>query len=185
MYKDSNGAIPQLISILGSAIENALNFTETLLNTILMPTALTMSKAKALARKGGHLYSARELIRGRKDDMARTLNLSKKISKVANAIGIVLFVADVASTWYTNYKSGSETWITDSLTDTLIDGAIFAVGFIPEWGWIASLGLAGIKYLIEKDTTWIENVKKVVAEEAIVRGLLFGISFKFIGEKRI
>jgi len=76
-----------------------------------MPTVLSMSQAKALARKGGHLYSARELIRGWEDDIDRTLNLSKKISKVANAIGTVLFVADVASTWYTNYKSGSKTLI--------------------------------------------------------------------------
>ena len=64
----------------------------------------------------------------------------------------------------------------------LIDGTIFAIGFIPGWGWIASLGLAGIKYLIEENTTWIDDLKKVVAEEPIVRGLLFGIPFMFIGE---
>lgn len=98
----------------------------------------------------GHLYSARSFIRGREDDIAKTLKLSKNISRVANVIGGALFVMDVATTWYTNYNSGSDTWVTDSLTDTLIDGIIFAVGFIPGWGWIASLGLAGIKYLIEK-----------------------------------
>ena len=53
---------------------------------------------------------------------------------------------------------------------------------IPGWGWTASLGLAGIKYLIEENTTWIDDLKKVVSEEPIVRGLLFGIPFMFIGE---
>ena len=45
-----------------------------------------------------------------------------------------------------------------------------------------SLELAGIKYLIEENTTWIDDLKKVVAEEPIVRGLLFSITFMFIGE---
>ena len=144
MYKDNSGHYPEWIGILGSTTENVLNFTETLLNTVLMPTSLSMQQA--------------------------------------NVIGGALFVMDVATTWYTNYNSGSDTWVTDSLTETLIDGAIFAIGFIPGWGWIASLGLAGIKYLIEENTTWIDDLKKVVAEEPIVRGLLFGIPFMFIGE---
>ena len=42
--------------------------------------------------------------------------------------------------------------------------------------------LAGIKYLIEENITWIDDLKKVVAEEPIVRGLLFSIPFMFIGE---
>lgn len=50
------------------------------------------------------------------------------------------------------------------MVDTLIDGAIFAIGFIPGWGWIASLGLSGIKYLIEKYTTWIDDLKKILAK---------------------
>ena len=182
MYKDNSGHYPEWIGILGSTTENVLNFTETLLNTVLMPTSLSMQQAKALARKSGHLYSARHFIRGREDDIARTLKLSKNISRAANVIGGALFVMDVATTWYTNYNSGSDTWVTDSLTDTLIDGTIFAIGFIQGWGWIASLGLAGIKYLIEENTTWIDDLKKVVAEEPIVRGLLFGIPFIFIGE---
>lgn len=182
MYKDNSGHYPEWIGILGSTTENVLNFTETLLNTVLMPTSLSMKQAKALARKSGHLYSARHFIRGREDDIARTLKLSKNISRAANIIGGALFVMDVATTWYTNYNSGSDTWVTDSLTDTLIDGTIFAIGFIQGWGWIASLGLAGIKYLIEENTTWIDDLKKVVAEEPIVRGLLFGIPFIFIGE---
>ena len=163
MYKDSSGHYPEWIGILGPITENVLNFTETLLNTVLMPPTLSMQQAKALARKSGHLYSARHFIRGCEDDIARTLKLSKNISRVANVIGGALFVMDVATTWYTNYISGSDTWVTDSLTDTLIDGVIFAVGFIPGWGWIASLGLAGIKYLIEENTTWIEDLKEIVA----------------------
>ena len=82
------------------------------------------------------------------------------ISWVVFVIGGALFVMDVATTWYTNYNSGSDTWVTDSLTDTLIDGAIFAIGFILGWGWIASLGLARIKYPIEENTTWIDDLKK-------------------------
>lgn len=69
---------------------------------------------------------------------------------------------DVATTCYTNYNSGNTTWISDSIVDTIIDGAIFAIGFIPGWGWIASLGLAGIKYLVEENTTAIEDFKEWV-----------------------
>ena len=107
----------------------------------------------------GHLYSARHFIRGREDDIATTLKLSKNISRAANVIGGTLFVMDVATTWYTNYNSGSDTWVTDSLTDTLIDGVIFAVGCWGPYGWIAALILSGAKYLIEENTTWIEDLK--------------------------
>ncbi len=140
-----------------------------------MPKPLSMSKAKVLARKGGHLYTARELIRGREDDIAATLNLSKNLSRIANFIGGTLFIMDVIDTWIINYNSGSETWVTDSLTDTLIDSIIFAVGFIPVWGWIASLGLSSIKYLIEEKTTLIDDLKKTVAEEPGFKEILFGV----------
>ena len=146
-----------------------------------MPTTLTMQQAKVLARKSGHLYSARQLIRGREDDIARTLSLSNKISKAANIISGVLFVMDVATIWYTNYNSGSDTWITDSLTDTVIEGTIFAIGLIPGWGWIASLVLAGTKYLIEENTTLIEDLKKRVAEYHIWRRRFFDIPSTIIG----
>ena len=71
---------------------------------------------------------------------------------------------DVATTWYTNYNSGSDTWVTDSLTDTLIDGVIFAVGCWGQYGWIAALILSGAKYLIEENTTWIEDLKDFIAK---------------------
>lgn len=145
MYYDCARTTTELVSTIGTVVEKFLNFADSLLKTSLMPKALKMSEAKILARKECHLYSTRELIRWHEDDIVWTLNLSKKISKVANTIGIVLFDADVASTWYTNYKSGSETWITNSLADTLIDVAIFAIGFIHGR---VSLRLAGIKYLI-------------------------------------
>lgn len=164
MYKDNSGHYPEWIGILGSTTENVLNFTETLLNTVLMPTSLSMQQAKALARKSGHLYSARHFIRGREDDIARTLKLSKNISRAANVIGGALFVMDVATTWYTNYNSGSDTWVTDSLIDTLIDGVIFAVGCWGPYGWIAALILSGAKYLIEENTTWIEDLKDFTAK---------------------
>ena len=164
MYKDNSGNTPEWISVLGTIIENILNFSVTLLDTVLKPSTLSLKEAKVLVRKGGHLYSARELIRGREDDIANTLKLSKNISKVANIVGGALFVMDIASTWYINYNSGNENWFTDSMVDTLIDGAIFAIGFIPGWGWIASLGLSGIKYLIEKYTTWIDDLKKILAK---------------------
>ena len=164
MYTDNSGYYPEWIGILGSTTENVLNFTETLLNTVLMPTSLSMQQAKALARKSGHLYSARHFIRGREDDIARTLKLSKNISRAANVIGGALFVMDVTTTWYTNYNSGSDTWVTDSLTDTLIDGVIFAVGCLGPYGWIAALILSGAKYLIEENTTWIEDLKDFIAK---------------------
>ena len=129
-----------------------------------MPTSLSMQQAKDLARKSGHLYSARYFIRGREDDIARTLKLSKNISRAANVIGGALFVMDVATTWYTNYNSGSGTWVTDSLTDTLIDGVIFAVGCWGLYGWIAALILSCGKYLIEENTTWIEDLKDFTAK---------------------
>ncbi len=175
MYKDSMGTTPQWISILGSTTENFLNFSEMLLNTVLMPKLLSMDQAKILARKGGHLYSARQLIRGREDDIARSLKLSKNISRAANVLGGALFAVDVVSTGVTNYNSGSDSWVSDSMVDTLIDGAIFAIGFIPGWGWIVSLGLAGIKYLIE-------DLKNVVSEEPLVRWLLFGPVALLMGE---
>ena len=175
MYKDNSGHYPEWIGILGLTTENVLNFTETLLNTVLMPTSLSMQQAKVLARKSGHLYSARHFIRGREDDIARTLKLSKNISRAANVIGGALFAVDVISAWYTNYNSGSDTWVSDSITDTLIDGVIFAVGLIPGWGWIASLGLAGIKYLIEENTTWIEDFKDFAAENQIYKSVFLDI----------
>ena len=44
------------------------------------------------------------------------------------------------------------------------------------------MGDAIMNDLIEENTTWIDDLKKVVDEEPIVRGLLFGIPFMFIGE---
>ena len=162
MYVDGDGCTPQWISVSGMIVENVLNITETLLNTVLMPTTMSLSQAKMLARKGGHLYSARELIRGREDDIARTLKLSKGVSKVANVIGGTLFAMDIATIWYTNYTSGSDIWVTSAMVDTLLDTTIFAVGFIPGWGWVASLVLLAAKELIEKNTSWIENLKDIL-----------------------
>ena len=139
MYADFDGLTPEWISITGPSIESILNLFELLLNTVLMPKEISLSSAKILARKSGHLYSARELIKGREDDIARTLKLSKSISKVANIIGGTLFAIDIVSSWYNNYNSGSESWVTDSIVDNAIDGAIFLISFIPGWGWIASL----------------------------------------------
>ena len=165
MYVDGDGCTPQWISVSGMIVENVLNITETLLNTVLMPTTMSLSQAKMLARKGGHLYSARELIRGREDDIARTLKLSKGVSKVANVIGGTLFAMDIATIWYTNYTSGSDIWVTSAMVDTLLDTTIFAVGFIPGWGWVASLVLLAAKELIEKNTSWIENLKDILTEK--------------------
>lgn len=89
-----------------------------------------MQQAKALARNSGHLYSARHFIRGREDDIAITLKLSKNISRAAN----------------------------------VIDGVIFAVGCCGPYGWIVALILSGAKYLIEENTTWIEDLKDFTAK---------------------
>ena len=166
MFRDVIGFLPQAISLVGDLVGGFLEsigdfVTKTAKNYLKDP--MTISQAQKLIRKNGWSKSARAVLRDYSDDALRTVNIGKGLSKASSILGGVLFAVSTVDTWITNYHSGSDSWITDSLVDTAIDGMIFAIGCIPGWGWIVALGLSIVVDVIDNNTTLIDDIKNAIA----------------------
>ena len=94
--------------------------------------------------------------------IAESKQMAKTLGKVAFVLSIATLAIDIGASWYKNYKSGSEHWVTDSIVDTFYIGARFAIGYgitalcslipVPVLGTALGIGLSiAVDYLI----TWV------------------------------
>jgi len=97
--------------------------------------------------------------RFRDDSLAfdKTQKFGKTFGRIAKVLAFAALGIEIGLSWYSNYKSGSETWVSDSVIDSLYIGARFGVSalivygfsFIPFVGWLIGIGVAiGVDYLI-------------------------------------
>lgn len=174
MFVDEYGNYPTPVSIFGNVFQGMLEGFGRYVKSSTKNMRLTMQQAKKLARKGGHTQSARAIMRGREDDIAKSLKMSKALKTAAKWTGRALLVLDIGSSWINNYNSGSSTWVTDSIVDTGYSllkygaGSLIFAGcmLIPGVGWIVGIGLCIgadylLDYLIEGEV--LDNVKNWAA----------------------
>ena len=97
---------------------------------------ISMKVAKKMAREGGHLQSARQIINKPKSLINSTKNTIDDLANFSKKLGKVLLVADIAWSLGENILSGDESWLTDSLIDIGISVGLY---FLPG-GFLVSLG---------------------------------------------
>ena len=154
-YVDSNGEFPIAIDIITTFISTTLDFYEFLLERSLTildhQPKMTMDVAKRLAREGGHIQSARAIMRSQQSVIALTKNSLDNVKKVGKPLGKFLLVADIACSFAENYRSGEERWVSDTVVDIGIAGAIYGLGFVPYVGFFLSLGATIATFIFEDE----------------------------------
>ena len=148
-----------------------------------------------------HKYNPGISFRQFQRDNASAILGTAKLGKVLNKIGLALSFAtlflDIGSSWARNYDSGSSTWVSDSVVDTLYLGIRFAIGVgitslistlipIPFLGTLIGVGVslavdAFIQFMFES-TDLLNQIKLWAADvgQSIVNGWNYFWSFAWI-----
>ena len=109
-----------------------------------------------------------------------SFKFGKGIDKFGSVLGTTLVVIDIGTTIYGNYKSGSDTWVSESVVDvgyTLIQTGIAAVCtyFIPGVGWLVGIGINLFLDYIVEETGVIDDMKSFFSQyDDEIRVILFG-----------
>ena len=129
---------------------------------------------KRFRRKNGHV-SKRSYNRENAKALLKTKAMGKVLKKVAAAASYVSLAIDIGIAWSNNYESGSDSWITDSIVDTVYICTQYAIGagivslcsMIPLVGWligiVVSLSVNSfIQWIMENGL--LEKIKSFAAE---------------------
>lgn len=163
MYFDYFGNTPLWVTIITTAFEDILNFYSFALKISLKSLKqIPMEIAKKLARKGGHVQSARSIIRARQSTINKTRDLMNKTSNFAKKFGKAMLIVDIIWTTSENILSGNKDWFTDSIIDAGISIGIYALGCIPYVGWAIAI-VATIATICFDDE--IEEFKDFIADK--------------------
>ena len=183
MYKDSSGHYPEPIGLFGDMISG---FSESLGNVIwkhaskYLKNPMTIKQAQKIIRKRGLNKSARALLRDYSDDALNSFKFGKGMAKFGSVLGTALVAIDIGTTIYGNYKSGSDTWVSESVVDvgyTLIQTGIAAACtyFIPGVGWLVGIGINLLLDYIVEETGVIDDIKSWISQcDDEIKGILFG-----------
>jgi RHS repeat-associated protein len=147
----------------GTAFQDVLTWLERILSGfagIYKSIAQNIKLKTHVPKIGGE--GLRAFNRLAKQALAETSQMAKALGKVAFVLSIATLAIDIGVSWYKNYKSGSEHWVTDSIVDTFYIGARFAIGYgitalcslIPVPGLGTALGI-GLSIAVDYLITWI------------------------------
>jgi len=173
MFTDKTGTTPGWLSAIGSTVENFARGIGALLKFSLKSLPhLSLKQAIKMARDGGHIQSARSIIRGREKTISETVKLSKNFKNIAKWAGRAMLVVDIGFSIYDNYTSGRKSWISDSMVDVLISVGIYALGAIPFVGWAIAIAAAITVNYYSNNTTVIRDIKDWVSDvsDEVVNG---------------
>ncbi len=106
-----------------------------------------MEMAKKMARRGGHIQSARQIMNNPQKLMNFTNNTIDDLTNISKKLGKVLLVADIAWTLGENILSGEESWFTDSLIDVVIS---VVISFLPG-GFLVLLTATALTLIFEDE----------------------------------
>ena len=162
MYVDDMGNLPVPVDVITSIIGYSADLYSFGLKMSLksMPE-LSMAVAKKMARKAGHIQSARSYIRARHSNIVKTQNLSKGAKNFSKHFGRAVLVADILWSVGENYVSGDPNWVSDSLIDVGTSVGIYALGCIPYVGWALAIGATILTEVFDDE---IEEFKDWFAE---------------------
>jgi RHS repeat-associated protein len=163
MYVDDMGNLPVPVDVITSIIGYSADLYSFCLKMSLksMPE-LSMAVAKKMARKAGHIQSARSYIRARHSNIVKTQNLSKGAKNFSKHFGRAVLVADILWSAGENYVSGDPNWVSDSVVDAVVSVGIYALGCIPYVGWALAIGATILTEVFDDE---IEELKDLFAEE--------------------
>ena len=151
MYVDSTGHFPFAVDVLITLGEGVRLLYEVGLRSTLKSLTnapeMTMDIAKKLARQGGHIQSAREIMRNHQKLINTTQQSIDDVVKFGKKMGKVLLFADIAWSLGENIMSGDESWFTDSLVDIGIAGLLYLL----PGGFFASIGYGIVLYLLDDE----------------------------------
>ena len=132
MYVDSNGHFPVAIEAIliffdgvMDVYEFALNYS---LNSLSNAPKITMDVAKKMSRKGGHVQSAKQIMKNQQKLINSTQQSLDDVVKFGKKMKKYLLFADIAWSLGENILSGDESWFTDSLIDIGISVGLY---FLP------------------------------------------------------
>ena len=164
-FVDIAGCFPLPIEIVTNMVSGFLDLYEALLKSSLASLKktpkMTMEIAKKVARKGGHLLSARQIMRNQQKVVSATRNSIDDFAKAGKILGKALLVADIAWSVGENILGGEESWVSDTLVDVGISLAIYGLSFLPG-GVIISLAATAITFIWEDQ---IEEFKDAFYKE--------------------
>jgi len=154
-YIDFSGKFPIAIEAINTLISGALDLYEYLLEKsldyLLNQPKMTMDVAKRLAREGGHIQSARAIMRSQQSTIALTRDSLETVRKAGKTLGKALLVADIAWSLGENLLSGEKSWLSDTVVDAGIAGAIYGLSFVPYVGFFLSLGATISTFVFEDE----------------------------------
>ena len=164
-YVDYDGHFPVAVKAVTTLIKGAMSLHKIGLQLSLKffenAPKITMEVAKKMARKGGHIQSARSIMRHQQNLINSTRNSIDDIVKAQKTLGKVLLVADILWNVGENYFSGDPNWVSDSIVDAGISVGIYALGCIPYVGWALALGATAATAIFDDE---IEEFKDWFAE---------------------
>ena len=152
-FIDNCGQFPIPIETITTLISGSLELTGVIMKASLKslekaPT-ITMELAKKIARQGGHIQSARQIIRNQKNVISATRNSIDDIAKISKSLGKVLLVADIAWSLGENILSGEDSWLSDTVVDASLSLAIYGLSFLPG-GFFISLAATAVTFIFEE-----------------------------------
>ena len=161
-YVDYVGNMPVSIDVISNLISYSTDFAHYVVDQVLNVTSpLTMQEAKKIARKEGHVKSAREIIRERNSDISDLTKSRERLKKFSKNFGRAMLAVDIAWSLAENIASGSDDWISDTIIDAGISIAIYAIGAFPLFGWAAAIAATVVTYYFDEE---IEEFKDWFAE---------------------
>ena len=141
MYIDSSGHFPVAIEAITTFVDGMMNLYEFglkySLKSLKNAPKITMDVAKKIARKGGHIQSARQIMRNQQKLIKSTQQSLDDVVKFGKKMGKVLLVADIAWSLGENIFSGEESWFTDTIVDASVSFAIYGLSLLPGGFFIA------------------------------------------------
>ena len=149
MYRDNFGCFPTHIDQITTGIDYSLGVYKFLLDLSIKgakPRTISMEVAKALARKGGHVQSAREIRRAVYQSSGDAIKATRKISQNVDdflfKFGTAVFILDSAWILGENIYNGNEHWLTDSAFAIISNAIPFAAGVLLSGGWAIFVPIA-------------------------------------------
>ena len=141
MYVDSSGHFPVAIEAITTFVDGVMELYEfglkCSLKSLKNAPKITMEVAKKMARKGGHIQSARQIMRNQQKLINSTQQSLDDVVKFGKKMGKVLLVADIAWSLGENILSGEESWFTDTVVDAGISLTIYGLSLLPGGFFIA------------------------------------------------
>ena len=157
IYVDSSGHFPVAIDAITTLVDGLMFLYEfglkCSLRSLKNAPKITMEIAKKITRKGGHIQSARQIIRNQQKIINSTQQSLDNVIKFGKKMGKVMLVADIAWSLGENILSGEESWFTDTLVDVGVNLAIYGLSLLPGGFFIALAATVAT-------TIWEDKIEK-------------------------